>query len=115
MTPEQHTAIKRHLEQELDTLEAEQSSDIQVEYCADENEFASVVTDAHIKIAVQERAWKRMKEIRTALKRMESVDYGECEECGGDIGPARLMARPTASLCVDCQNALERQGAVYAV
>lgn len=32
----------------------------------------------------------------------------ECEECGTIIPQARLMARPSARLCIDCQEALER-------
>ena len=40
-------------------------------------------------------------------------DYGECAECGEDIGLKRLMARPVAELCIECkadQELLERRG-----
>lgn len=114
MTPDQLSEIKKHLQSELEHLEAE-NLDFSVEYCADENEFASIVSDTHLKVAMRERSWARIKEIQTALRRIDAVDYGACEDCGGDIGPARLKAQPTTMLCVDCQSALERQPARYAV
>jgi DnaK suppressor protein len=114
MTPDQLNDIRKFLQTELATLEAEEH-DFRVEYCADENEFASQVSDTHIKMAMRERSWARTKEIQTALKRIDAEDYGYCEECGGDIGTARLKARPTTMLCVECQSALERQPTRYAV
>jgi len=30
--------------------------------------------------------------------------YGVCEDCGDDIALARLLANPTARLCVNCQS-----------
>ncbi|MFW5734823.1 MAG: TraR/DksA family transcriptional regulator [Oceanidesulfovibrio sp.] len=114
MTPDQLSEIKKYLQSELSTLETE-NLDFRVEYCADENEFASVVSDTHLKMAMRERSWARIKEIQTALKRIDAADYGYCEECCMDIGTARLKARPTTMLCVDCQSALEQQPARYAV
>lgn len=32
-----------------------------------------------------------------------------CSSCGEDIPAARLMARPSAVLCVDCQENMERR------
>ena len=34
----------------------------------------------------------------------------QCTECREPIGTARLKARPTATLCVDCQMEMERTG-----
>ena len=33
-----------------------------------------------------------------------------CTDCGGDILKARLKANPAATLCIECQEALERNG-----
>jgi DnaK suppressor protein len=38
-----------------------------------------------------------------AKLRDEPDSYGECEECGEEIGLARLKAMPYAELCVTCQ------------
>lgn len=40
--------------------------------------------------------------IETALERVESGDYGLCEECGGTIPKTRLNAIPHTSFCVKC-------------
>lgn len=48
--------------------------------------------------------------VKAAERRMESGDYGWCEDCGAAIGYARLRASPAASRCVTCQGARERAG-----
>ena len=76
--------------------------------CADENEFASRMTEAYAKAAENERAARLAAEIRQALDQMRNARYGRCKDCGEDIGWARLQARPMAQCCVDCQEERER-------
>jgi DnaK suppressor protein len=52
---------------------------------------------------------QRWFEINTALAKIESRDYGFCEECGEPIDEERLQAMPTAALCLDCQKSFEAQ------
>jgi DnaK suppressor protein len=40
--------------------------------------------------------------IDSALANIEAGTYGVCENCGGEIPPARLEALPATSVCVDC-------------
>ena len=40
--------------------------------------------------------------IDSALASIEAGTYGVCENCGGEIPPARLEALPATSMCVDC-------------
>ena len=42
--------------------------------------------------------------MQEALERLESGEYGVCEECGEDIGIARLKARPVTTLCIECKS-----------
>ena len=49
--------------------------------------------------------------INEALKRIEDGEYGNCEECGESIPPARLEALPHARLCIQCQSNLESRPA----
>lgn len=37
------------------------------------------------------------------MERIEDGTYGVCEECGEDIGVARLKARPVTTLCIKCK------------
>ena len=41
-------------------------------------------------------------QVRAALARLESGEYGVCVVCGEDIAPARLEAIPEATHCIDC-------------
>lgn len=51
---------------------------------------------------LDEHGREEVRAIRVALDRIDRGGYGICESCGADIAEARLVALPTASLCVDC-------------
>ena len=55
----------------------------------------------------RDRDRKLLKKIGEALERVETEEYGYCEESGEPIGLARLLARPTATLGVDAQTRRE--------
>lgn len=40
---------------------------------------------------------------RVALKKIENGSYGRCEGCGREIPEERLVAVPSAPLCLECQ------------
>lgn len=46
--------------------------------------------------------------IDAALGKIAEGSYGECEECGQEIAPARLEAMPDALLCINCASAAEK-------
>lgn len=48
------------------------------------------------------------KKLDEALKRIEAGTYAECEECGLSISFQRLLARPTAEMCINCKEEAER-------
>jgi RNA polymerase-binding protein DksA len=72
-------------------------------------ENAQVDRLTRIATHLEARDQRLLSEIETALDRVDSGDYGECERCGEDIGAARLRALPTATLCIDCAKELERK------
>lgn len=41
--------------------------------------------------------------INEALERMDSGEYGNCEDCGREIALERLEALPYTTLCIDCR------------
>jgi len=53
------------------------------------------------------RRRQHLLEIDAALERLNDSDYGDCFECGELIKPARLIADPSATLCIACAEALE--------
>jgi RNA polymerase-binding protein DksA len=52
--------------------------------------------------ATLERERRTLKEIESALARMEKGEYGTCHRCGVAIPKARLDALPWARLCIHC-------------
>jgi RNA polymerase-binding protein DksA len=58
--------------------------------------------------AVVDRQVREMREVEATLKRLAELDFGDCIECGGEIGFERLMAYPTAQRCIHCQELHEK-------
>ena len=48
-----------------------------------------------------------LKKIAQSLTRLDSGEYGFCDETGEPIGLARLLARPTATLSLEAQQRRE--------
>ncbi|MDH4468807.1 MAG: TraR/DksA family transcriptional regulator [Bacteriovoracaceae bacterium] len=49
-----------------------------------------------------------LKKIKKALMKIDHNEYGICEECGENISFARLTARPTSEMCINCKEESER-------
>lgn len=49
-----------------------------------------------------------LKKVEAAKQKILDGTYGECEDCGNTISQARLTARPTACLCIGCQEEKEQ-------
>jgi len=80
---------------------------------ADVADRAAVESDRHMAVIMGERDRQLISEIHEALARVQEGEYGICQECGEDIGLARLRAQPTATLCVQCKSLLEDMGRPY--
>lgn len=52
--------------------------------------------------AVLHDAEVEVRDVDRAITRLGDGTYGVCDSCGGTITVARLEARPTATLCIDC-------------
>jgi DnaK suppressor protein len=63
---------------------------------------------------VRDRERKLLKKIDQSLARIESGDYGYCLETGDPIGIPRLLARPTAELCIEAQEKHEQRERLFA-
>ena len=48
-----------------------------------------------------------LEKIDLALQRLDEGTYGVCAQCGGPIPVERLLAKPSVSLCVSCQESKE--------
>lgn len=54
---------------------------------------------------------RELTQIEKALERMKHGQYGVCEICNGKIKLERMKALPYATLCIECQREMEREGA----
>ncbi len=70
---------------------------------ADPNDRASQESDMGLELRNRDRERKLIKKINEMLAKIDSGEYGYCENCGVEIGLSRLEARPTATLCIDCK------------
>lgn len=75
----------------------------------DPTDRASLESDRNFELRIRDRERKLLNKIREAMERLEDGEFGICEECGEDIGPARLKARPVTTLCIECKTEQERQ------
>lgn len=73
----------------------------------DEVDLTSSEIEQNMRIRLRNRETFFMKKIDAALKRIEEGVFGDCEDCGDEIGLRRLEARPTATLCVTCKEEQE--------
>lgn len=57
---------------------------------------------------LEEGAQQTLSQIDRALARLDDGSYGICERCGKAISQERLLARPSATLCIDDQRLADR-------
>jgi DnaK suppressor protein len=74
----------------------------------DTYDIASDERDREINLLLGDRDRKKLQLVDDALHRLESEEYGICEECGGEIAHGRLEAMPFSRLCVTCQSEFEQ-------
>jgi DnaK suppressor protein len=86
----------------LDTLQQESLRE------PDLTDRASAETDWSIELRTRDRQRKLISKIESALRRLDSGDYGYCEVTGEPIALQRLDARPTATMTVEAQEKHER-------
>ena len=64
--------------------------------------------ERELDLLLQDRDLARLKGIESALQKMDSDDFGYCEECGESISKKRLLAVPLTRMCINCQSNEER-------
>jgi DnaK suppressor protein len=63
---------------------------------------------ANMDLRLQGRNAIFARKITKALQKIEDGIFGECEDCGCTISRNRLLARPTADLCISCKEEEEK-------
>ena len=111
MSPEQLAFFRRRLlEEEQVLLSAVKKTADHLQESAtssDWNDRASAEEEHTLELRVRDRERQLLQKIREALRRIDKGNYGWCEETGDPIGLPRLLARPTAALCLEAQERRE--------
>ena len=68
---------------------------------------ATIEEEHALELRTRDRERKLLKKISQSLGRIESGEYGFCDETGEPIGLGRLIARPTATLSLEAQQRRE--------
>jgi DnaK suppressor protein len=68
---------------------------------------ATIEEEHALELRTRDRERKLLKKIMQSLARLDSGEYGYCDETGEPIGLGRLIARPTATLSLEAQQRRE--------
>ncbi|WP_026349367.1 TraR/DksA family transcriptional regulator [Arsukibacterium perlucidum] len=91
---------KMQLERQLSAIH----HDFQQGRSADSAEQAAERENEQVLNSLKHNAAEELRQINTALQRIEHGDYLQCSQCGEAIGLERLNAVPYTSLCISCAN-----------
>ena len=101
----EHDALQQQLEDRLTRLlhrVGKIEGDLRQTRDPDWTERATALENDEVLEELDEMTLQEIEQIRTALERIESGNYGTCSACGRHIGTERLVAVPSAITCVAC-------------
>jgi len=70
---------------------------------------AAAELEVNLNLLFKAREDGQIAELLEARERLEQGIYGVCVECDGEISEKRLKVKPTATLCIDCQETSEKR------
>lgn len=76
----------------------------------DPEELATIITRSEVSDQLIEDDLNLLQKIDLALSRLEEGTYDLCARCGKSIPLERLLAKPSVSLCVPCQEEKDAVG-----
>lgn len=75
---------------------------------ADElTEYLNNIPD-DIDTALIDRQINEMIELEMSMRYLSELEFGDCIDCGNEIGFERLLAYPSAQRCIQCQVQFEK-------
>jgi DnaK suppressor protein len=86
--------------------------ELQIEQMADPLDQVKSSVDRDLAVQQIDQQARLIRDIRSALTKIEEDSYGQCEHCEHAIPGKRLDVIPWARLCVSCQSEAETAGHV---
>ena len=81
-----------------------------IHQAADPVDMTQEAAERELAGRILERESAVVRQLRSALVRVNHGSYGICTECEEEISPTRLKAIPWAELCIRCQQRAENYG-----
>ena len=104
----QYKALLEEVRDALEKSENQQYVELIDRVPADFADQATGDALADLNLAIIDRHVQEIRDIEASSARMADGSYGNCVDCGADIGYARLLAYPTAKRCIGCQRQHEK-------
>jgi phage/conjugal plasmid C-4 type zinc finger TraR family protein len=101
-------ALLAHMRETLEQSGQTQFAEILGRTSGDSSDEALAVTLGDLSAARMEHEVRQLREMEAATARIGSEGFGICEDCGGAIPAARLVANPAATRCTACQSLHEK-------
>ena len=98
---------REHLVHQLDELGAAESGDLRsdLDFGGSFADAAAVTPERTEVLGLVDSLKTQLEAVDAALAHIEAGTYGNCDNCGEEIGADRLAFRPSSILCVDCKTA----------
>jgi DnaK suppressor protein len=104
---------KARLEKELARFSNEDESDEKEarfpDYGSSDEDNASEVADYEANLSIESDLQKSLRDVDSALDRIDEGEYGICKYCKKTIEEKRLLARPTSSACISCKKTIVQE------
>ncbi|MBV9405050.1 MAG: TraR/DksA family transcriptional regulator [Acidobacteriaceae bacterium] len=110
MTKTELNKFKKILENKQDELEqiVRNRDAITIEKSADALDEVQHAAERELAIRNLDRESNLLRNVRSALRRIEEGMFGTCLHCEEEISPKRLNAVPWAPYCIQCQEQADR-------
>lgn len=83
---------------------------ITIEKSADQMDEIQYATERDLAILNVDRDSTLLRQVKAALRRIQTGGFGTCVDCEESISPKRLIAVPWALRCIQCQETADREG-----
>ena len=90
-------------------LTSKEDLHVETDDLPDEADLANNVINQQVSFSMRQREMAKLRSIDEALHRIENGTYGECEDCGDEIGFKRLKNQPFTNLCITHAEEQERE------
>ena len=113
LSTEELMTLKSMLDEQLESLMSQSQEAVSALTAVRENDpdpldLAVTESNRDFTLRLADRERRLVGKIKRSMERMNAGEYGVCEACGDDITFKRLMARPVATLCIDCKTEAEQ-------